>query len=136
MLREGIEKGPTGAEKVDQGITNAFKHGFFSALNTNSVGPEYAKVLGDAHEVGRGPSERMDLHNNERGRSVGVSNPSASPSTLVEALLLEAMHGRLAVMSSSGNVMSIRLTANQVHSIQNVISHMKQGEKGNTKSNN
>ncbi|GAB4247406.1 MAG: hypothetical protein Tsb0034_26620 [Ekhidna sp.] len=56
---------------LHNGIGDAFRHAYFSALNTQRMGYVNAKRLGDCHET-ETPSNRqnekaMDLHNNQWG---------------------------------------------------------------------
>lgn len=57
---------------VHNGNGDAFRHAFFSELNTATLGVALAKQLGDAHEQqSSNPLEtQMDLFNNEQGRQV------------------------------------------------------------------
>lgn len=50
-------------------VADAFRHSYFSALNTQSMGYYYAKKLGTAHECEdpAGADKNMDLNNNQWG---------------------------------------------------------------------
>ncbi len=54
------------------GLGDAFRHAFFHALNSVSIGIELSKLLGDAHEVNTPQNstlkKEMDLFNNAVGR--------------------------------------------------------------------
>jgi len=57
---------------------DAFRHAYWNALNTRSVGLEITILFGEAHEYGT-PSKfqlekDMDLHNNGVGRVIGINN--------------------------------------------------------------
>jgi hypothetical protein len=55
------------------GKGDAFRHAYFSALNSESLGVELAKRLGDAHENIPAPNlleREMDLRNNQIGRDL------------------------------------------------------------------
>ena len=56
---------------------NAFKHAFFSAINTFYIGVTRAREFGNAHEAGQtNTASQMDLHNNEVGLSIGLNSNS------------------------------------------------------------
>ncbi|ORX92093.1 hypothetical protein K493DRAFT_142377, partial [Basidiobolus meristosporus CBS 931.73] len=58
------------------GKADAFRHCYWSALMTISIGESQAKEVGDAHEVfgqNSAAASSMDLFNNARGREIGKS---------------------------------------------------------------
>lgn len=66
------------AEKNFSGTTyekDAIRHCVWSCEMTKTLGIEKAKIWGDAHECesqfGIGPDEKMDFHNNHKGRGYG-----------------------------------------------------------------
>lgn len=70
------------ANTLHNGIGDAFRHCYWNALMTLSVGRSNAKKIADLHEDNNptGPlAEReMDLKNNEIGRQVGSESADAS----------------------------------------------------------
>lgn len=56
-------------------LGDAFRHAYFSALNTHNMGYTNAKALGDAHEcdvpISESNEKLMDLHNNAWGYHYG-----------------------------------------------------------------
>ncbi|CAF1158807.1 unnamed protein product [Rotaria sordida] len=69
------------ANTLHNGIGDAFRHCYWNALMTISIGREQAKKVADLHEDHNteGPqNERiMDLNNNEIGRQVGSESKTA-----------------------------------------------------------
>ena len=74
---------------------DAYRHAFWSALLTRTYGEDFARDFTTAHETeaNNEPDAReqsfMDLHNNEIGIQIALSNPNASgrhPSAAVEEL--------------------------------------------------
>ena len=69
------------ANTLHNGIGDAFRHCFWNALMTLSIGRDHAKKIADLHEDHNmsGPiAEReMDLKNNEIGREVGSASKTA-----------------------------------------------------------
>lgn len=60
---------------IFNGKGDAFRHAYFSALNSESLGVELAKKLGDAHENIFSPvllEREMDLRNNQIGRDLFI----------------------------------------------------------------
>lgn len=59
-------------------IADAFRHAYFSALNTQSMGYYNAKILGNAHEcdtpMNLENEKNMDLHNNSWGYQYASTN--------------------------------------------------------------
>jgi hypothetical protein len=55
---------------------DAFRHGFFNALNASVLGKDLAKQFSDAHECDQsGNDALMDLHNNSIGHFIGELFP-------------------------------------------------------------
>ncbi|WP_317173627.1 RHS repeat domain-containing protein [Hymenobacter montanus] len=135
MAGSGIEQDPSNPSKprLDGGITNAFKHGLFSALNAQDVGQQRAKEFGDAHEqnpdtAAKGGNTQMDLRNNAVGREVAKQYPAAQPSALVGQLLTKAVTGKLTVLNGANKPVTLQLTGGQVKLIQGVINQMQYQE--------
>ncbi|MBD2770373.1 hypothetical protein IC235_21000 [Hymenobacter sp. BT664] len=132
MIESGIEQEPSNPSmpRVDGGITNAFKHGLFSALNAQDVGQQRAKEFGDAHEANpdKAGNTQMDLRNNAVGREVAKQHPAAQPSALVGQLLTKAVAGKLTVLNGTNKPVTLQLTGGQVKLIQGVINQMQNQE--------
>ena len=66
---------PNNTNPLYQTIGDAYRHAYFAALNTRSMGHMNAKTLGDAHEcnpeTSSGEDKAMDLHNNGWGYHYG-----------------------------------------------------------------
>jgi hypothetical protein len=81
------------------GISNAFRHAYWNALNasTAGVGPNIAKLFGDAHEVGStGLATEMDLFNNAVGIQIGIDTGTFMPEDIRATRVLDAINtGRL-----------------------------------------
>ena len=73
--RFGDCKVPENTHPLRNTIGDAYRHAYFSALNTQSMGYIDAKALGDAHECGTPLNEidekEMDLNNNDWGYLYG-----------------------------------------------------------------
>lgn len=62
------------AASLHNGSGDAFRHCFWSAMNTRDQGKDLAKSFGDAHEdfAGKPAAEKtMDVHNNSVGYEIG-----------------------------------------------------------------
>ena len=68
LVADGELVGPLGGGKPD-----AFRHAYWSALDTAEIGPGFTKLFTDAHELlSGGLPRKMDLFNNEKGRILAV----------------------------------------------------------------
>ena len=92
--------------------TNAFKHAYWSAINTLSFGSDIARQIGNNHECGNvTPGQRMDLHNNGLGILIAANNPNVNSET-IRALIIQAiksgqgriLNGTSLSVSSSFNI--------------------------------
>eukprot|EP01024_Parvocaulis_polyphysoides_P073910 TRINITY_DN95353_c0_g1_i1.p2 TRINITY_DN95353_c0_g1~~TRINITY_DN95353_c0_g1_i1.p2 ORF type:complete len:207 (+),score=41.66 TRINITY_DN95353_c0_g1_i1:73-693(+) len=64
----------TKSENLSADQSNAFRHAYWSARMTQSIGKEKAKKVGDKHEEvkpGTAQDTAADLKNNEAGRKIG-----------------------------------------------------------------
>lgn len=58
------------ASSLYNGKGDAFRHAYFHALNSITIGSELSLKLGNAHEIGSDLTEKaIDLYNNAFGRS-------------------------------------------------------------------
>ena len=79
--------------------SDAFRHVFFNAINTQDVGRDIAKQFSDAHECNqKDNSSYMDLHNNAKGHIIGSSFPNALYSILVDRVCDNLESGALRVL--------------------------------------
>lgn len=85
-------------DSLHNGDGDAFRHCYWCARMTRDLGEEKAKGFGDRHEQVRQPHKelRMDLNNNEIGRSVGQSVQSYEAAAEECARLVNA--GRLLIV--------------------------------------
>lgn len=94
-----------GALSGNDGHNDAFRHAYWNALMTRSYGADFAKKFATAHEqlLGNPPArESMDLYNNEQGRSIALSNISASESELATLVRRVVLRGDLMVIDRRG----------------------------------
>ena len=122
---------------LHNGPGDAFRHALFNALNTQTVGDQFTKELGDAHEEDRpnqpANEKQMDLNNNEVGRDVAKNNPDASILELGTMLLDKLESGEMLVLDSNGNVTKSKLSKQQKAQI--ITNLQKLDENGNQKQN-
>lgn len=97
------------------GHLDAFKHSYWMARLSQSIGKRAAFSLGKAHEKGNyktfekhkledgflpdKPSTEMDLFNNLVGINIGNSNKKASKKELIQQLLDSIQSGQLRILS-------------------------------------
>lgn len=83
---------------------DAFRHAYFNALNTKSIGADLAKEFGDAHECGTPRNQlqekTMDLHNNLVGRNVAIQAKGASNDALAQLVLVEMQSGNMLILNN------------------------------------
>lgn len=83
--------------------SDAFRHSYWNALNTTSVGISSAILFGAAHKCGSPSSNlgtSMDYFNNEVGRQIGSSNPDATSEMLSSITFQALVDGDLTVISN------------------------------------
>jgi RHS repeat-associated protein len=71
----------------NNGIGDALRHTYWSALNARDVGYKDAREFGDLHETSNGGEENqnnMDYHNNEKCFEIGWHNPNLSDAEIWE----------------------------------------------------
>lgn len=87
---ETAAKAKFSSSTLYNGKGDAFRHAYFHALNSITIGPELSKKLGDAHEIGAPPLEKqMDIFNNDVGRNyLQNSNVGESPQEFISRSLL------------------------------------------------
>lgn len=85
--------------------SDAFRHSYWNALNTTSVGISSAILFAAAHEC-ESPSSNlctsMDYFNNEVGRQIGLNNPDATAEMLSSIVFQALIDGDLNVISNLG----------------------------------
>jgi len=93
-------------QSAHNNAADAFRHAYFNALNTRSVGHDLAYKFGVAHEAGpRNPAlERgMDLINNVFGINAALRNPCMSNAQLANYIYNAVTNGQL-VMIQNGRL--------------------------------
>jgi len=79
--------------------SDAFRHCFFNALNTQDVGVSLAKQFSDAHECNQSDNESlMDIHNNGKGQLIGDLWPNANLTVLIDQTCIRLESGDLRVL--------------------------------------
>lgn len=87
---------------------NAFKHAYWSALNTWSFGADFARNMGLVHEAdnfGTYISREMDLYNNELGITIASQLSWWEGEDVLKASILNAIHegqGKRASLTNDG----------------------------------
>lgn len=85
--------------------SDAFRHAFWQAKNTQDVGEDFTRKWSDAHEYGTPTNEvktdlYMDVHNNDVGIEIGKANPKATPEELRDIILNRISKGDLLIINS------------------------------------
>jgi len=86
--------------------SDAFRHAFWQATNTQDVGESFTRKWSDAHEYGTPANEvktdlYMDIHNNDVGIEIGKANPKATPEQLKDIILNRISKGDLLIINSN-----------------------------------
>jgi hypothetical protein len=94
--------------------SDAFRHCYFQAINTNVVGSEMTKLFSDAHEsetpIQLALEKEMDLFNNQVGIDISkINNRNATSLQIMDALL----NGRLKYLTPLDFNQSPRFDANR-----------------------
>ena len=93
------------AATLYNGSGDAFRHCFWSTMNTRDQGKKLAKNFGDAHEefVGNPTNEKtMDLHNNGVGYKIGANAQGASDRHLAVLCVQAWASGKLIQINTAG----------------------------------
>ncbi len=91
--------------------SDAFRHTFWQARNTQDVGEDFTRKFADAHEYGT-PLEEidtdlvMDIHNNEVGIEIGNNNLDATPEELVNIIQKRMADGDMLILKGGKLVKS------------------------------
>lgn len=86
--------------------SDAFRHSYWNALNTTSVGITGAVLFAAAHECDSPSSNlgtSMDYFNNEVGQQIGLNNPDATAELMSSIVLQALMNGQMNVISNLGS---------------------------------
>ena len=91
--------------------SDAFRHAYWQALNTQDVGEDFTRKMSDAHEYSTPAKEVdldliMDIHNNDLGIQVGRENPQASPAELISIIKSKMDAGELLIIKDGKLVKS------------------------------
>jgi hypothetical protein len=89
--------------------SDAFRHAFWQAKNTQSVGEDFTRKWSDAHEYGTPTNEistdlYMDIHNNDVGIEIGKANPKATSEELRDIILDRISKGDLLIVNSDNRL--------------------------------
>jgi len=119
------------------GHLDAFKHSFWMARLTQSIGINAALSLGKAHEKGNyltfkkerledgwlpdKASSEMDLFNNSVGLSIGIHNKKVSRSILMQKVLDSLQNGKLRILNKDvqGNFIDCQQNRIPLDSLKN-----------------
>ncbi len=83
--------------------SDAFRHAYWNALNTTSVGITGATLFAAAHECDSPSSNigtSMDFINNEVGQLIGLNNPDATAELMSSIVLQALMNGQMNIISN------------------------------------
>ncbi len=89
--------------------SDAFRHAFWQAINTQSVGESFTRKWADAHEYGTPTNEvrtdlYMDIHNNDIGIEIGKANPKATPEELRDIIVDRISKGDLIIINNDNKL--------------------------------
>ena len=89
--------------------SDAFRHAYWQALNTQDVGEDFTRKMSDAHEYSTKAKDVdldliMDIHNNDLGIQVGRENPQASPAELISIIKSKMDAGELLIINKEGKL--------------------------------
>jgi hypothetical protein len=88
--------------------SDAFRHAFFQAINTQDVGGRFTRKFSDAHEYSTPVDEKsdlyMDIHNNDVGIEVGKNNPDATHEELKVIILDKIKNGELLIINGNNKL--------------------------------
>ncbi len=89
--------------------SDAFRHAFWQATNTQDVGESFTRKWSDAHEYGTPTNEvrtdlYMDIHNNDVGIEIGKANPKATHEELRDKILDRISKGDLLIINSNNKL--------------------------------
>ncbi|WP_417372207.1 DUF6973 domain-containing protein [Gelidibacter japonicus] len=129
----------SGLKGRHNGEGDAFRHGLFNALNTQTVGNDLTERLGDAHEDGdttQPDNEKtMDKVNNTIGRDLAKDNPDATILELATMLLDKLEDGEMATLNAKGNIVKSKLTKSERADAEKKIKKLDEDEKAKKKYN-
>lgn len=116
-VKDSISKVDIIGNDNNGGKLDAFKHSFWMARLTQSIGNRAAMSLGNAHEKGNyttykkgsledgllpdKQSTDMDLHNNSVGNTIGINNLKSSRSRLIEVVMDSLHKGSLKILNKN-----------------------------------
>ncbi len=118
QITDSIHKVGVIGTDMNGGKLDAFKHAYWMASLSQSIGEKAAIKLGKAHEKGNyrsflqgkpedgflpdKSSSDMDLFNNEAGVQIYLRNPNESEITLAEIVIQSVVHGKLMIIKKEG----------------------------------
>lgn len=104
----------SGLPNREDGLQDAFRHAYWSALNARDVGAALTLEFTNLHETssdGNDPRHvdynpegtRMDLNNNTVGIDIGQNNPNATDEELQDRVMLALNKGQLQILKMAPN---------------------------------
>lgn len=89
--------------------SDAFRHAFWMATNTQEAGERFSQKWGDAHEYSTPVDEistdlYMDIHNNDVGIEIGKNNPNATPEELRDIILDRMSKGDFLIINENNKL--------------------------------
>ena len=119
--------------ELHNGLPDAFRHAYLSALLTRAFGSDWAKKFTAAHE--KQPEndpklfdeEFMDLHNNALGIRIAQDNPTASDEELKRLITEAIRNGEAVYIKENGNDVKLGLEPSHMHSSASGISKVRTG---------
>ncbi|RJU09581.1 hypothetical protein XcmpCFBP7700_18150 [Xanthomonas campestris] len=104
---DGIPNEQAEEWQLNDGHRDAFRHTYWNALLAKEFGNEWAQAFATAHEGRPGnPANReaMDLYNNQVGRGIAATHPSASKEQLAQLVGDAMKEGKLILMDHQGKL--------------------------------
>jgi len=99
-----------GEPTLEDGVGDAFRHAYASALMARDLDPEFTKEITDAHEALPGGNDKgkafMDLHNNQKGIEIALANPDSTNAELAELIKDEIKKGDMVILEDGAPVFS------------------------------
>ena len=103
--------------------SDAFRHTFWQAINTQKVGADFTQKWSDAHEFSTPLADLstdlvMDIHNNDVGIEIGENYPNASNREIMKIVLDKIKHGGLIIINKNNKL--IKSNGSQIKNISEI----------------
>jgi len=93
-----------GNNVLHNNIGDGYRHAYFSALNTKSIGYSNAQKLGNAHECDTPANQLsekvMDLHNNSWGYNYSLSNAFLTEEKFYQDFIIAFNNGEIKILKN------------------------------------